>query len=298
MVLRGWLVRLALPAAAAVAGAVAFLLRGESAVVAVCSLAVVASSTGAAVAQILHGRRHEKRAPAPDPDGASAASARLARLGSIAAAVAHEIRNPLSALDIHAQLLEESLPDGPEGDSGRSHLDIIRSETHRLNVIVENFIRFARHKELAARPTQMPLQLLSVIRLVESEARERGVAIEHHSLHTDLPEVMADPDQLEQAFLNIVINALQSMPDGGRLGLASRVNAGCVECIITNTGPPIEPEQLEHIFDLYFTTKEDGTGLGLPIAQKILSEHNGYITVHSEPGETAFVLGIPIPKDR
>gem|GEM_PF-3846968 len=290
--LRAIIMRL-LPAAAAVAGGILFLLLNKPAVTAVSWAAAAAL----VVAACIGGRRNRRLADAA-PDEARTASERLAKIGSIAASVAHEIRNPLSALDIHAQLLEENLPPGPEGDAARSHLDIIRSETHRLNVIVENFIRFARHKPLDARPTQMPRQLQNVLRLVESEAAERGIVIQHHQLRTDLPEVMADADLLEQAFLNIVINALQSMPTGGTLGIASRVNGGCVECVVSNTGPPIEPEQLDSIFDLYFTTKDDGTGLGLPIARKILSEHNGYITVHSDAGETSFVLGVPTTKHR
>jgi len=280
-----------LSAAAAVAALVLYLQHSRSPLITFLCLVIFVASMCALVAEVARVRR--KRPSADAISKATAASERRAELGSVAAAVAHEIRNPLSALDIHAQLLEENLPQGNEGAEAREHLNIIRSETHRLNLIVENFIRFARHRTLDSSPVQMPDRLASVMRLIESEARERGIIIDHNSLHTDLPRVVADPNQLEQAFLNVVVNALQSMPGGGRLTLSSQLSAGYVECTISNTGPEIPPAVRGNIFDLYFTTKEDGTGLGLPIAQKIMGEHNGYITVRSDQSQTSFSLGIP-----
>ncbi len=270
-------------------GVIVYLYGPGSAVVAILCGVVVVSSTVAIAAEILHTR--QKKAASRAISDSMAASERLAGLGSVAAAVAHEIRNPLSALDIHAQLLDEDLPSITA--ETRKHIDIIRAETHRLNLIVENFIRFARHKPLDSRPAQMVDHLANVLRLIESEANDRNVVIDHTQLRRDLPEVVADPNQLEQAFLNIVINALQSMPNGGRLTLSSRVRAEYVECTISNTGEEIPSEIRDKIFGLYFTTKENGSGLGLPIAQKILSEHNGYITVTSDPSQTSFSLGLP-----
>jgi len=284
-----------LSAVAAAAGVVLYLRHNPSPIVAVLCFVVFAASVGAVAAEIVHLRK--KRADKDAISRAMAASERRAELGSVGAAVAHEIRNPLGALDIHAQLLEENLPQGDEGAEARKHLDIIRSETHRLNLIVENFIRFARHRPLDSSPVQMADHLANVMRLIESEARERGIVIDHSRLRTDLPGVIADANQLEQAFLNVVINALQSMPEGGRLTLSSQLSAGYVECTISNTGPEIPPEIRDNIFDIYFTTKEDGSGLGLPIAQKILGEHKGYITVKSDPSETSFSLGIPAAAD-
>ena len=257
---------------------------------ALCGVVSVAS-----VAAIINAIiRSSRKKPAEDAiTHAMAASERLAELGATAAAVAHEIRNPLSALDIHAQLLEENLPGGEAGNEAREHLNIIRAETHRLNLIVENFIRFARPRPLHPRPLQMAQHAEHVMRLIESEAKERNIMIDHAGLRTDLPEVIADADQLEQAFLNVMINALQSMPDGGRLTLSAQLNAEYVECTISNTGPEIPQHVRDRIFNLYFTTKESGSGLGLPIAQKILGEHNGYITVGSDPAQTSFFLGIP-----
>jgi len=276
--------------AAAAAGAAAFILQTSQLALALA----LAASLAAIVSAVCQAAAARNRPSSDSISQAMASAERLAGLGSIAAAVAHEIRNPLSALDIHAQLLEEILPDTEAGDEARKRLDIIRAETHRLNLIVENFIRFARHNVLRACPTQMPAHLLNVMHLIQSEADDRGIGIDHSALRTDLPEVMADPNQLEQAFLNIVVNALQSMPNGGRLWLSSRVSAGYIECTIANNGPEIPPEACSKIFELFFTTKDHGSGLGLPIAQKILSEHNGYITVKSDPAQTAFSLGVPV----
>ena len=285
-------VRAGLSAVAAAAGAIMLLVHFRPPWCVALGVLVVIASAAAMAAELIIARRagpsHESISDA------MAAAERLAGLGSIAAAVAHEVRNPLGALDIHAQLLEEQLPAGPAGDDARTRVDIIRSETQRLNLIVENFIRFARHNALDARPTQMAEHLDNVMQLIRSEADDRKIAIDHSGLRHDLPEVMADRNQLEQAFLNIVINALQCMPNGGRLTLASRLHAGYVECTIANTGPEIPAGVRNRIFELYFTTKENGSGLGLPIAQKILTQHNGYITLKSDPQETCFFLGIPL----
>jgi len=281
---------LVFPAMAAFAGAALLLTHFRSPLCSTLGLVVVAASAAAIAVEVLFARRKTSH---DSITNAMAAAERLAGLGSVAAAVAHEIRNPLSALDIHAQLLEENLPQGDAGADARKRIEIIRSEGHRLNLIVENFIRFARHNALDARPTQMAEHLENAMRLIHSEADDRRIAIDHADLRMDLPQVMADPNQLEQAFLNIVINALQCMPNGGRLALASRLNAGYVECVISNTGPEIPPEIRDKIFDLYFSTKENGSGLGLPIARKILTEHKGYITVKSDTAQTSFFLGMP-----
>jgi len=284
-------VQIALSACSAAAGILLLLTCSGPTPAAALGLVVLLAS---AAAIACHAAAARKRPSSDSVSKAMADAERLAGLGSVAAAVAHEIRNPLSALDIHAQLLEEILPQNESAAEARKRLDIIRAETHRLNLIVENFIRFARLNVLHASPVQMPAHLANVLRLIQSEADDRGVAIDKTGLRTNLPEVMADPNQLEQAFLNIVINALQSMPHGGRLSLAARVHAGYVECIIANNGPQIPPDELSKIFELFYTTKEHGSGLGLPIAQKILSEHNGYITVESDPAQTAFSLGVPV----
>jgi len=287
------LLRLMFPAITAGAGIAVAVAFGDRPLGLALGAAIAAAGVAAFVVERIIA--HRSGPPQQAVSEAMASAERLAGLGSIAAAVAHEIRNPLSALDIHAQLLEEDAPDGSEA---RKRVGIIRSETHRLNLIVENFIRFARHTALDTRPTQMAEHLENVMHLIDSEAGDRNITIDHSALRRDLPLVMADPNHLEQAFLNIVLNALQSMPGGGRLTLASRLHADYVECVISNTGPEIPAEVCDRIFELFFTTKEDGSGLGLPIAQKIITQHKGYITVKSDPHETAFSLGIPAMQSR
>jgi len=282
------MLRLIIPAIAAAAGIALLIAFGDRPLGVVLGAVVIAAGLAAIAAELTIARRGGPSQQAISD--AMASAERLAGLGSIAAAIAHEIRNPLSALDIHAQLLEEDVPDGSEA---RKRVGIIRAETHRLNLIVENFIRFARHTALDTRPTQMGEHIENVMHLIDSEAADRNITIGHSALRRDLPLVMADPNHLEQAFLNIVLNAVQSMPGGGRLTLASRLYAGYVECVISNTGPEIPVEVRGRIFELFFTTKENGSGLGLPIAQKIMTQHKGYITVKSDPHETSFFLGIP-----
>lgn len=221
-------------------------------------------------------------------------SERLAGLETLAAAIAHEIRNPLGAMGIHLQLLEESLPEGGAGEKARRHLDVVLAETQRLNAIIESFIRFARPRPLEKARTPVEGILDSVLALVKPECDRQGVRV-LREVADPVPALLVDGGQMQQALLNIVINALQAMPSGGALALRAAVDPPFVRIDVTDSGPGIPAEDAERVFDLYYTTKKTGLGLGLPIAQKIMSDHQGQLTVRSRPGETCFSLGIPLP---
>jgi signal transduction histidine kinase len=221
-------------------------------------------------------------------------SERLVGLETLAAAIAHEIRNPLGAMGINLQLLEESLNAGGAGEKARHYLDVVLAETHRLNAIVESFIRFARPRSLEKARTPVAGILDLVLALVKPECDRQGVSVVRE-VDGRVPPLLVDGSQLQQALLNLVVNALQAMPSGGTLALRLSADPPFARIDVTDSGPGIPAEDVEKVFDLYYTTKKTGLGLGLPIAQKIVTDHLGYLTVRSRPGETCFSMGLPLP---
>ena len=210
---------------------------------------------------------------------------RLATTGQLAAGAAHEIRNPLTSIRSTIQYLKGSL----QGDPERSEMvgDLIE-ETDRINAIVQGMLSFARPAEPRFEPVDLTDVLAQTVRLVDPTARKAKVAVE-----MDLPEgaavVQADPDQLKQVFLNVMMNAVQAMPDGGRLAVSvtARGDAAGVgwRVAFSDTGVGIPAAHREKVFDPFFTTKRDGTGLGLSICYSILQNHGGEIDVESREGE-------------
>jgi signal transduction histidine kinase len=219
-------------------------------------------------------------------------SERLAGLETLAAAIAHEIRNPLGAMGIHLQLLEESL--GGADEKARRYLSVVLAETQRLNGIIESFIRFARPRPLEKVRTELGGILDSVLELVKPECDRQNVTVVRESAGR-IPPLVVDGGQVQQALLNLVVNALQAMPSGGTLTVRLAVDSSFVRIDVADSGGGIPAEDVEKVFDLYYTTKKTGLGLGLPIAQKIVADHQGYLTVKSRPGETCFSLGLPRP---
>ncbi len=223
---------------------------------------------------------------------------KMAALGTLSAGLAHEIKNPLSALELNLHLLRGELKDQEEslGDA-RSYLEILGAELKRLNGILETFMRFSRPTELHLAPLKINETLEHVLSLVTHEAREKTVEV-HASLAEDLPLVVGDDGQLTQVFLNLVINALQAMPDGGRLEVASGLSdaaPGFVSVRVTDTGVGIPAAHVAKLFEPYFTTREGGLGLGLAIAYRIVKDHGGRIDVRSGLGAgTTMTVLLPI----
>jgi two-component system sensor histidine kinase HydH len=229
---------------------------------------------------------------------------RLSALGQLSAGLAHEIRNPLGAIKGAVEILEE---DYPVGHPKAEFYAIILKEVKRLNDVVTNFLNFARPVSMRFVPVDVREVLSSLEGLVSGEARAHRVQIVT-SFRDGPSRVMADEALLKQAFLNIMLNALEAMPDGGTLTISTRVAdrtaVGIVdaddreewlEAVFADTGTGIPEEHLGRVFDPFFTTKKDGTGLGLAITYRIIENHRGIIRVTSQPGKgTTFSITVPL----
>ncbi len=238
-------------------------------------------------------------------------SRKLAALGRLMAGVAHEVKNPLNAMTIHLELLKQKLSrqlvaagDAPlvgqaaqrlaPGPDVTKHVDIISKEIRRLDEVVSGFLKFARPDELKLQPVQLATLISDVATTAAPEADRRAITM-RVDCPDSLPAINADPGMLGQALLNLALNACQAMPDGGTLRIGCRAAARrTVEIIVEDTGVGIPPEHLGRIFDLYFTTKEKGSGIGLSMVYRIVQLHDGEVEVQSTPGHgTRFRLTFP-----
>lgn len=243
-------------------------------------------------------------AAAARPAGASNHADKAAFLVRLAAGLAHEIKNPLSTMAINLALLEEEWGGGrrPQGapEPGARELrclkrvQTLQREVRRLETIVEDFLRFARGGQINRAPADLCALVREVLEFVEPEDRAQG--IRHHAdLPAGLPLVMLDTGAFRQAVLNLVVNARQAMPDGGELIVRVERQGNFVELTVTDTGVGMTPEDLERCFELYYSTKKGGTGLGLSTTRRIVEEHDGTITVVSEKGRgTSFSIVLPL----
>lgn len=212
--------------------------------------------------------------------------------------LAHEVRNPLSSLDIHIQLLEEDLeavvPQGRGQFSSR--LEIIHGELHRLESIVERFLRLAGPSALDLEPVAAGKIAAHVCELLQPDASGKSIQIVQ-TIEADLPTVMADPLRLTQALLNLAINAIQAVQHDGSIEVSVKRSAadGAIVFGVRDSGPGIPADKLTEIFEPYFTTKEEGSGLGLWIAQQIAVAHGGKLTARNAAGGGAiFTLTLPL----
>jgi signal transduction histidine kinase len=218
---------------------------------------------------------------------------RLSTLGNMAAAVAHEIRNPLNAVSMGLQRLQVEFQPA-EGEEYRGLLDLVQGEVRRLNAIVEDFLSLARPLALKPEPIAVPALLDEALLLVDGEARAAGITIESE-VPGELPPLEADRDRIKQVLLNLVLNALQAMPAGGKLTLGARASGGAVTLSVTDSGSGIPPEVLPRLFEPYVTTKAKGLGLGLAIARRIVEAHGGRIEAENRPeGGSRFRVTLPL----
>lgn len=224
-------------------------------------------------------------------------SERMAAAGQIASHITHEIRNPLSSISLNTELLEEELESGMDGDrlgEARNLCRAMRREVDRLTEITEEYLRFARLPKPRLQREELNEILQNLLAFMAHELAERGVKV-IASLGPNLPAIEADENQLRQAFLNLVRNAGEAMAGrGGSLTVATRQHEGMVEARIADTGQGIGRDDLQKVFEPFFSTKEKGTGLGLPLTHQIIQEHGGTIAVASVPGEgTVFTVRLP-----
>jgi signal transduction histidine kinase len=219
---------------------------------------------------------------------------RLAALGDLAATVAHEIRNPLNSVSMGLQRLKgEFHPTEDEGEYAR-FIELMRGEVARLNSIVEEFLSLARPLELKPEEVRIDEVLRELAALAGSDAETAKVEIDIVA-PADLPAARVDRNYFKQVLLNLVLNAIQAMPDGGRLTLEAKAARGDLILEVTDNGAGIAKEVLPRIFEPYFTTKTRGSGLGLVIARRIVEAHGGSLTAESEAGRgSRFRIAIPL----
>lgn len=224
-------------------------------------------------------------APVIELETALDSSNRLARLGTLISGLAHQLRSPLNGMNMRLELLRHEA-----GEAGSKHIDKLRREVTRLDEAVETLLRFMR-------PEQLQLSDFDVNDLL----KELGARVNSEKIKVDyeldpaLPSVRADRGLIFEAVSNLITNAEQAMPDGGALKLASTLRGSAVELAITDRGPGIDREHLDRVFDLYYTTKAGGSGLGLPFAMRAIELNGGKIAIESELGQgTTCKVTIPI----
>ncbi|BCS52498.1 nitrogen regulation protein NR(II) [Geobacter sp. SVR] len=216
---------------------------------------------------------------------------KLSTLGEMAAVLAHEIRNPLGSIRGTAEILRD---DYKPGNPKFEFIEIQIKETERLNRVVEDFLRMARPQPGEIRRCALREELETIAALVATDARERGIRLDLQPVPADAA-VRGDGEKLRQAFLNIVINALQATPPGGSVEISAQPAGPAWEIGFRDSGAGITPEARERIFEPFFTTKPDGTGLGLAITKKIVEGHGGTLEVASEAGRgTTVVVSLPV----
>lgn len=226
-------------------------------------------------------------------------SERVEAITRLAAGVAHEIGNPLNSLTIHLQILANMLGDTASADVERPQdtaeiLDICMHEVQRLDSIVSNFLRAIRPTPAQMEPTEIGKVLAEAIRFMRREIEDRGIRVEA-SLPKHLPAVMADQALLKQAFYNIIKNGIQAMSDGGLLSIDCRISGDFLEVQFRDTGDGIAQYDMAHIMDPYFTTKAEGTGLGLLVVERICRAHGAEFAIESKQGQgTIFTIRFPL----
>jgi signal transduction histidine kinase len=200
---------------------------------------------------------------------------RLSSLAEIASSVVHEVRNPLGAIKGAVEILEDELAeDSPRREFAR----IAKTEVERIDRLVQEFFHFARAKEPNLQPTDVNELILSVKLLIENQASGQNVEVSN-DLAKRLPLVSIDPEQIKQILLNLVINALQAMPIGGKLVFRTIQENNNLHIEIEDTGGGIDETIKAKIFDPFFSTKDKGLGLGLSVVYKIINQHNGQIQI-------------------
>ncbi|MEK7776800.1 MAG: ATP-binding protein [Planctomycetota bacterium] len=223
-------------------------------------------------------------------------SERLAFVGTLAGGLAHEIKNPLSTLSINLQLLNEDIDEvsGENSKRSRTKIHALQKEILRLEEILNDFLRFAKGQKLELQYLDVNEVIDELIDFVSPEIKQKNIVV-LKSYDSDIPRCRIDGNLIKQALLNLIINAEQAMENGGELMIRTRSNKELVHIDITDTGTGIRKDVVDKIFQVYFSTKTAGMGLGLPTTKRIIEEHKGTISVQSEEGKgTNFSIALPI----
>jgi signal transduction histidine kinase len=219
-------------------------------------------------------------------------SEKLAALGQLSAGIAHEIRNPLTSINILIHSLTENLP---TEHSRWEDLKVIEEEILRINEIVDQFLRFAKPASPLLEKTNLIPIFEEILQLLRPQIERCRIAVKKE--FEPLPLITVDKEQIKQVILNLLMNAIQAMTGGGKLGMSGRLSKDgyWVELAIQDSGVGIPPEDIDKLFDPFFSTKEGGIGLGLSIAHRIIDQHHGKIEVESTPEKgTLFTISLPV----
>jgi len=219
-------------------------------------------------------------------------AARLAAIGKVSAGVAHEIRNPLGGMKGAMEAIASELkPD----DTKVRFVKIVEKEISRINRIVEDFLNFAKPREPDLAPADLNSLLQGVLDLHRDIIMKKKISLAFHP-DAGLPVSLLDPNQIQQVFLNVLLNSVDFMPGGGALEILSRRSGGALEVVISDTGVGINPEDEEQLFEPFFTTRTHGTGMGLAISRQIMQRHGGRISIKNRTdGEKGAVVVISLP---
>jgi signal transduction histidine kinase len=219
---------------------------------------------------------------------------RMVAMGRLTASLAHEINNPLQAMYSNIELISDFPLDGQEQ---QHHLGIIRQETERLIRIVNSILEYARPRRADPQLVSIAGLLNHAIELVGKKLSSSQITV-HLDLQPDLPELFVSPDQLEQVCLNLIINATEHMAQGGTLEITTQALKDLVEISFQDSGEGIPQQELELIFEPFYTTKANGTGLGLAVSQNIIRQFGGQINAVSQPGKgSLFTISLPLPEE-
>ncbi len=216
-------------------------------------------------------------------------------IANLASSISHEIKNPLSSMAIHAEILNVRLQDMQleNKESIQKSLDVLQNEVKRLNRIINQFFNLARSKKADLIPISINAVIRDVVTLVQQQAIERNIRVES-ILDDNIDKVYGDADQLKQVFLNIILNGFQAIEHDGRVAVRTGSRGGRVHIEIEDDGSGMTPDVQQRIFELYFTTKHDGGGIGMAVCKNIIEAHDGTINFNSAPQQgTTFVIELP-----
>lgn len=219
---------------------------------------------------------------------------RYAGLGSLATGLQHEIKNPLSALSLHVQLLDEALVEQSSTKEIDEMLGVIRTEINRLAAVLEGFRDYASMSEPGRSAVDLSALIKKLVRFIGPQAEQQQVKIEVHLPEEKLPDMQADSIHIDQVLLNLALNALQAMPDSGTLSISLSRQGDWYRIDVSDSGKGIPIEFRERIFDPYFTTRNEGTGMGLALCEKIVRQHDGTIELTTGSSGTTFTVLLPL----
>lgn len=221
---------------------------------------------------------------------------RLAQLGGLLAGFAHEVRNPLSTIGLNLQLVLEDFRNAETPRDKRTHkrVAVVEQEVRRLQSILEEFLSFARAPEPKLQPVDLNDKLRQLVEFNQPDLQEKGISLRFYP-GSDVGVIAADWDHLQAAVVNLLRNAKEATPAAGQVMIDTSRHGDEVRLRVTDTGQGIDKEHQDRVLEPYFSTKKNGTGLGLPTVRRIVEEHGGRVSFESEPGKgTQFTLHLPV----